>query len=81
MKVLILNGSPRKEGNTAIAIREMVSVFEQEGVEAEVIEVGSKVVRGCMACGACGKLGRCVLDDVVNEIAPKFAEADGSSPA
>jgi len=77
MNVLILNGSPRPNGNTAIAINEMVKVFEEEGVEAEVVNIGNKNVRGCIACGGCGAKGKCVFDDVVNEIAPKFEEADG----
>lgn len=77
MKVLILNGSPRKEGNTAIAIGEMVNVFDKEGVETEVITLGGKDIRGCLACNACVKTGKCVIDDIVNEIAPKFEEADG----
>lgn len=77
MKVLILNGSPRKEGNCAVAINEMTSVFEKEGIETEVINLGNKNVRGCVACGACAKTGKCAFDDVVNKIAPKFEEADG----
>ena len=77
MKVLILNGSPKSAGNTAIAIEEMRKVFAEEGVETEIVQVGSKDVRGCIACGRCGELGRCVFDDVVNEIAEKFEKADG----
>ena len=77
MKVLILNGSPRPNGNTAIAIRELVSVFEQEGVETEVVQVGSKAIRGCVACGSCFRTGKCAIDDLVNELAPKFEAADG----
>ena len=77
MKVLLLNGSPRKSGNTSIALEEMRKVFEAEGVEAEIVQVGNQVVRGCVACGGCGKLGKCVFDDVVNELAPKFEAADG----
>ncbi|MBP3900352.1 MAG: flavodoxin family protein [Blautia sp.] len=77
MKVLILSGSPRPNGNTAIAIGEMVKVFEEEGVEAEVVNIGNKNVRGCIACNTCSAKGKCVFDDVVNEIAPKFEEADG----
>ena len=77
MKVLIINGSPRKGGNTTIALNEMVKVFESEGVEAEVVQIGNKDVRGCIACGTCFKKGQCVFDDVVNELAPKFEEADG----
>lgn len=77
MKVLILNGSPRVNGNTSIAVDELVKTFEEEGVEAEVVRVGNQAVRGCIACGGCAKTGKCVFDDVVNEIAPKFEEADG----
>ena len=77
MKVLIINGSPRINGNTTIAVNEMVKVFENEGVEAEVVQIGNKDVRGCIACGTCFKKGSCVFDDVVNELAPKFEAADG----
>lgn len=77
MKVLMLNGSPRKNGNTSIALREMKSVFEVEGVEVEIAEIGNKDIRGCIACGSCRKNGRCVFDDTVNELAPKFEQADG----
>ena len=77
MKVLLLNGSPHAKGNTALAVQEMVGVFEAEGIEAEVCHVGNKDIRGCIACGRCAELGRCVFDDAVNEIAPKFEAADG----
>ncbi|MBQ8063373.1 MAG: flavodoxin family protein [Bacteroidales bacterium] len=77
MKVLIINGSPRPKGNTTLAVDEMVKVFEEEGVEAEVVRVGNQAVRGCIACGSCAKTGKCVFNDVVNELAPKFEEADG----
>lgn len=77
MKVLILNGSPKHDGNTAIAIEEMRKVFAEEGVETEIVQVGNKDVRGCIACGRCGELGKCVFDDVVNDIAEKFEKADG----
>ena len=77
MKVLLLNGSPRVNGNTMVALNEMVKVFVEEDVEAEIIQVGNRETRGCIACGACSKNGKCVFDDVVNEIAPKFEEADG----
>lgn len=77
MKVLLINGSPRVGGNTTIALDEMVKVFQEEGVEAEVVQVGNQDVRGCIACGRCAELGKCVFDDVVNELAPKFEEADG----
>ena len=77
MKVLILNGSPKANGNTAIALREMEKIFLEEGMEVVTVQVGNQPVRGCIACGGCGKSGKCVFDDVVNEIAPVFAEADG----
>lgn len=77
MKVLILNGSPRKDGNTSIAVNEMVKTFEAEGIETEVIQVGNQNIRGCMACGGCSSKGSCVFDDAVNEIAAKFEAADG----
>ena len=77
MKVLLLNGSPRKSGNTSIALEEMRKVFEAEGVEVEIVQVGNQAVRGCVACGGCGKLGKCVFDDIVNELAPLFEAADG----
>ena len=76
-KVLIINGSPRVGGNTSISLNEMVKVFEAEGVEAEVVQIGNKDIRGCIACASCKKNGKCVFDDVVNELAPKFEEADG----
>ena len=77
MKVLILNGSPRIGGNTSIAVEEMEKIFLTEGIEVETVQVGTKDIRGCIACGRCAQLGRCVFDDIVNELAPKFAEADG----
>jgi len=77
MKVLIINGSPRVGGNTTIAVNEMVKVFDAEGIETEVVQIGNKDIRGCIACGTCRKKGKCVFDDVVNELAPKFEEADG----
>lgn len=77
MKVLLLNGSPKANGNTAAALAEMVAVFEQEGIEAEVIQVGHKDVRGCIACGHCYEAGQCVFEDIVNALTPKFQEADG----
>ena len=77
MKVLILNGSPRINGNTAIAIREMENVFKENGVEVEIVQLGNKDIRGCIACGYCFKEGKCVFDDMVNELAPKFEESDG----
>ena len=77
MKVLILNGSPRPNGNTAIAIEEMRKIFEEEGIEAEVVQIGNQRISGCVACGACRKLGKCAVNDIVNELAPKFEAADG----
>ena len=77
MKVLIINGSPRIGGNIDIAIAEMEKIFAQEGVECESVRVGNKDIRGCIACNSCGEKGRCVFNDAVNELAPKFQEADG----
>ena len=77
MKVLLLNGSPHPHGNTALALAELERVFAENGVETEIIQVGSKSVRGCIACGSCYQTGKCVFDDLVNETAPKFAAADG----
>jgi multimeric flavodoxin WrbA len=77
MKVLLINGSPKAKGNTALALQEMAAVFAQEGIETEIIHVGNQDIRGCIACGSCGKTGKCVFDDAVNEIAKKFEEADG----
>ena len=83
MKVLFLNGSPHKEGVGKRAIREMQDIFEVEGIECEVVEIGGLNVRGCSACLACYKLGKCAIDDEVNEVAEKLKEADAlvvSSP-
>lgn len=77
MNVLIINGSPRVGGNTSIALKEMEQVFAQEGIETETIQVGGKDIRGCIACGTCFERGKCVFDDIVNELAPKFEAADG----
>ena len=77
MKVLLINGSPRANGCTAEALKEMISVFEAEGVETELVQVGNKDIRGCIACGSCMKNGKCVFDDLVNEAAPLFEKADG----
>ena len=67
LKVLMLNGSPHANGNTAVALREMEEIFKASGVEVETVLIGNQAVRGCTACGACGKLGKCVFDDVVNK--------------
>ena len=77
MKVLMLNGSPKANGNTAIALQEMEKVFAEEGIEVVTVQVGNQDVRGCIACGSCYKTDKCVFDDVVNELAPIFEEADG----
>ena len=77
MKVLLLNCSPHISGCTATALEEMIAVFEREGVETELIQVGIKDIRGCVACGTCSLKGKCVFDDLVNEVAPKFEQADG----
>ncbi len=77
MKVLMINGSPRKNGNTALALREMEKVFAAEGVEAETMHIGNKAIRGCVACGGCARTGKCAFDDAVNEAAPKFEACDG----
>lgn len=77
MKVLLINGSPRAKGNTSIALDEMIKVFEKEGIETEVLHIGNKDIRGCIACRGCVETGKCVFDDVVNEAAEKFKECDG----
>ena len=77
MKVLILNGSPKANGNTATALKEMEKVFEKNNIEYETILLGNKDIRGCISCGTCGEKGKCVFDDVVNELAVKFQAADG----
>ena len=77
MKVLMINGSPKANGNTAAALAEMQKVFADENVECEIVRVGQLAVRGCIGCGKCSELGKCVFDDVVNEIAAKLEQADG----
>ena len=77
MKVLMINGSPKANGNTAAALAEMEKIFTEEGVEVETIQVGHQNVRGCVACNGCARAGKCVFDDVVNELAAKFEAADG----
>ena len=80
MKVLLINGSPRANGNTAAALGEMAAVFTQEGMETEIIQVGNKDIRGCIACGGCGAKGKCVFEDLVNETSPKFQGHPRGSP-
>lgn len=77
MRVLVLNGSPRADGNTALAVKEMEKIFVEEGIEVEVMQIGHLDIRGCIACNRCREIGRCVFDDIVNEAAAKFEEADG----
>ena len=77
LKVLMLNGSPRSNGNIALAFHEMEKVFEDSGVEYENILLGRTDIRGCIACETCRKNGKCVFNDIVNELSAKFEEADG----
>ena len=77
MKALMINGSPRTSGNTSMALEEMRKVFESEGIEAKIVQIGNKDIRGCLACGRCKELGKCVFNDVVNELAIDFEKADG----
>ena len=76
-KVILLNGSTHVSGCTATALNEMIKVFSEEGIETELIQVGAKDIRGCISCNRCSEEGRCIFDDLVNEVAPKFEEADG----
>ena len=77
MKVIILNGSPKANGNTYIALNEVKKTLEQDGVEAEIIHVGNKDISGCKGCLYCKDNGKCIKNDIVNEIAVKFEQADG----
>lgn len=77
MKVLMINGSPHAKGNTYIALHEMEQIFAAKGVETELIHIGNKDIRGCIACRSCTKNGKCVFEDLVNETAPKFEACDG----
>lgn len=77
MKVLLLNGSPHAKGSTYTALHEMEKIFAEEGIETELIQVGNLDIRGCLACCNCSETGKCVIDDIVNELAPKFEECDG----
>lgn len=83
MKVLLLNGSPHAKGANAVALQEIAGVFEKHGIETEMLHVGGQAIKGCMACNACLTQGKCMVDDLVNEAAAKFEQADGlvvSSP-
>ncbi len=77
MKVLMINGSPRTNGATSIALKEMENIFKEQNIEVENIIVGNLPVRGCMACTSCYKTGKCAIDDIVNELSLKLEEADG----
>ena len=77
MKVLLINGSPKEKGNTAFALEQMAEVFAEQGIETEMIHVGNLLIRGCQGCGACYKIGHCVIDDIVNDVAQKLDAADG----
>ena len=77
MKVLIINGSPRIDGNTTIAINELIKTFDKEEIETEIVQIGNKDIRGCVACYKCHETGKCVFNDLVNEVALKLKEVDG----
>ena len=77
MKVILINGSPHTHGCTYTALAEAAKTLNENGIDTEIIQVGNKDVRGCIACGTCREAGKCVFDDIVNEVAPKFKEADG----
>ena len=77
MKALLINGSPKANGNTALALKEMEQIFAENGVETELIHVGNQAIRGCVACFSCFQNGKCAIDDLVNEVAPKFEACDG----
>ena len=77
MKVILLNGSPHANGNTYIALHEMEKTFAEEGIETEIVHIGNKNIRGCIACRSCAKTGKCVFEDEVNAFAAKFEACDG----
>lgn len=77
MNVLLLNGSPKANGNTALALQEMIKVFDENGIETTLVQVGSQAIRGCIACNSCKKNYRCIFDDAVNETALLLDKADG----
>ncbi len=77
MKVLFINGSPHEKGNTYIALQEMDKIFAAEKIDTEIVHIGNKDIRGCIACRLCAKNGKCVFDDAVNAVAPKFEACDG----
>lgn len=78
MKVVLINGSPKKEGNTFIALSEVARTLEENGVETRIISIGKKAVQGCIACNKCSELGRCVFsDDLYNEVREALKDAEG----
>ena len=77
MKVMLINGSPHPQGNTFLALEEMRKIFAAEDIETEMVHVGNKALRGCIACGSCAAKKKCVFDDLVNETAPIFKKSDG----
>lgn len=77
MKVLLINGSPKSNGNTAFALSQMAEVFTAQDIEAEIVHIGHLPIRGCVACTSCYKTGTCTIDDIVNECAAKLEAADG----
>lgn len=77
LRVLMINGSPRVNGNTVAALRELEQIFAENDVKCETVQVGNQAIRGCIACNSCAQTGKCVFDDAVNELAPKFEKADG----
>ena len=78
MKVLMINGSPHAKGNTYIALHEMEKVFAEEGIEAEILHIGNRDIRGCIACHSCAKNGKCVFHDIVKETGLRFYTCSGS---
>lgn len=77
MNILLINGSPRKNSNTHLALTEMKKIFASQNIDSQIIDIGTKDIRGCIACGSCGKNEKCVFDDIVNEVSLKFEKADG----
>jgi len=77
MKVLMINGSPRRDSNTGIALAELEKTLVKNGIEVETVQIGGEIIRGCLGCGFCFKNGKCTIDDIVNRLAPKFEECDG----
>lgn len=76
-KVLLINGSPKPKGCIYTSLNEMINIFNEEGIETELIHIGNKDIRGCIACNSCRQSGKCVFDDIVNEVAKKFEQSDG----